>query len=212
MTKPFELDHLFILTQPDAPAADRLVEFGLVEGAANVHPGQGTANRRFFFENAMVELLWIADAEESQSCDLSVLWRRTQAGSPFGVCLRPAAETPSGQPFPGWRYTPGYLPENLSIWIGDNSEILVEPFMFYLDFAKAKGNAPNHGHGLRRVSRLTVVGCQEPRSEVLAKTLQQTQRIEFLSGAEPLLELGFNDETQGQARDFRPHLPLRFCW
>ncbi len=36
MTKPFALDHVFILTRAvDAPEADKLVEFGLVEGPPN---------------------------------------------------------------------------------------------------------------------------------------------------------------------------------
>jgi hypothetical protein len=40
-----------------APEAERIAAFGLCEGPSNVHPGQGTANRRFFFRNAMLELL-----------------------------------------------------------------------------------------------------------------------------------------------------------
>ncbi len=63
----FELDHLFIFTDIDAPAADRLVSFGLTEGTSNVHPEQGTACRRFFFHNCMLELLWVHDPEEAQS-------------------------------------------------------------------------------------------------------------------------------------------------
>ncbi|MGE5154985.1 MAG: hypothetical protein ACM3ST_13340 [Bdellovibrio bacteriovorus] len=44
---------------PGTPAAERLAAFGLTEGAPNRHPGQGTACRRFFFRNAMLELLWM---------------------------------------------------------------------------------------------------------------------------------------------------------
>jgi Rho-binding antiterminator len=62
----FELDHLFICTTIGAPEADRLVAFGLTEGTPNVHPGQGTANRRFFFHNFMLELLWVHN-----SCQIS---------------------------------------------------------------------------------------------------------------------------------------------
>ena len=48
-----ELDHIFICTEKEAPQGDLLKEFGLVEGSSNIHPGQGTANRRFFFKNFM---------------------------------------------------------------------------------------------------------------------------------------------------------------
>ena len=215
MPQQFELDHIFILTQTaGAPAADKLVEFGLLEGPPNTHPGQGTANRRFFFQNVMLELLWVADAEESQASDLSVIWHRSQqpGASPFGVCLRPLRTPPDEKPFPGWRYTPGYLPEPLSIWVGENAQTLSEPFMFYLDFAKCQNLATEHSHGLQTVSRLSLIGCDASTSEVLTKTLEQTEGLQFLSGDEPLMELGFNGETQGKSMDFRPHLPLRLCW
>jgi len=52
-----EFDHMFICTVVDAPEADLLLAFGLTEGASNIHPGQGTACRRIFFRNAMLELL-----------------------------------------------------------------------------------------------------------------------------------------------------------
>jgi hypothetical protein len=52
-----EIDHIYICTEKNAPAGDLLVEFGLLEGSSNTHPGQGTANRRFYFHNLMLELL-----------------------------------------------------------------------------------------------------------------------------------------------------------
>ena len=214
MNKQFELDHVFILTQVGAPEANKLVEFGLVEGTPNTYPGQGTANRRFFFQNVMLELLWVADAKESQTADLSGLWYRSHQpeASPFGVCLRPTT-TPSGQPpFPGWRYSPSSLPKPLCVWVGQNSDVLAEPFMCYLEFGKPNGSAPNHGHGLQMVTRLSVIGCNAAPSDVLVKTVEQTDGIEFLPGDKPLMELGFDGEIQGQTMDFRPHLPLRLCW
>ena len=91
-----ELDHVFICVDRGAPEAERLIEFGLCEGAPNVHPGQGTANRRFFFQNAMLELLWVEDLQEAQSSRTAptLLWERwsgRQSGAcPFGIIARPA--------------------------------------------------------------------------------------------------------------------------
>ncbi len=62
-----ELEHLFVCAAPGAPEADALVQLGLREGPPNTHPGQATANRRFFFFNAMVEFLWVNDLREAQS-------------------------------------------------------------------------------------------------------------------------------------------------
>lgn len=49
------IDHLFVCCAPGAPEADTLVGLGFHEGSGNTHPGQGTANRRFFFRNAYLE-------------------------------------------------------------------------------------------------------------------------------------------------------------
>jgi hypothetical protein len=65
--KSFELDHVFICTTPGAPEAGLLKACGLTEGPGNVHPGQGGANRRFFFHNAMLELLWVHDPAQAQN-------------------------------------------------------------------------------------------------------------------------------------------------
>ncbi len=68
--------------------------FGLTEGSSNLHLGQGTANRRFFFYNAMLELLWVRDEREARSPPIAPtrLWKRWRyrfsGYSPFGVCLR----------------------------------------------------------------------------------------------------------------------------
>lgn len=75
--------------------AAKLSQLGLVEGAPHRHPGQGTACRRFFFRNAMLELLWVEDAEEAQSAQARSLrlWDRlSNAGngaSPLGMVVRP---------------------------------------------------------------------------------------------------------------------------
>ena len=88
-----ELDHLFICTAIDAPAAETLRQFGLVEGTPNTHPGQGSANRRFFFRNFMLELLWVHDVEEArtQPIHLADRWLQRHTHCPFGLCLRPSA-------------------------------------------------------------------------------------------------------------------------
>ena len=109
---PFELDHVLICTQAGAPEADRLVDFGLTEGPANVHTNQGTANRRFFFHNAMIECFWVHTPQEAQNAMTrpTHLWPRWQGRghetSPFGICLRPASPQSESLPLPTWAYRP----------------------------------------------------------------------------------------------------------
>lgn len=55
-TITMELEHIFIFTNVPEQAAQLLQQFGLREGTFNIHPGQGTGCRRFFFQNACLEL------------------------------------------------------------------------------------------------------------------------------------------------------------
>src|SRR5437870_5743737 len=116
-----EFDHLYICVSTGAPEAGALATFGLSEGAPNVHPGQGTACRRFFFSNAYLELLWIADPAEAQTKSVkpTCLWERWTARAkgmcPFGLGFRPssACEDP---PFGAFKYQPSYLPPGLTLF------------------------------------------------------------------------------------------------
>ena len=119
------VDHVFICSEVGAPKADQLVALGLAEGTSNLHPGQGTACRRFFFHNAMLELVWVNDEQEARSPPITParLWERWRyrftGYSPFGVCLRPRsaqhalAGPAAALPFATWEYRPPYLPPEL---------------------------------------------------------------------------------------------------
>lgn len=173
----FEFDHLFICTDVGAKSADCLVSLGFVEGSSNQHPGQGTANRRFFFHNAMVEFLWVHDPTEAQSEAVrrTRLWERWREHTsvsrrqrnrvcPFGICLRPGNGSNGAIAFPSWKYRPPYLPAPLSIAVGNNSEELTEPMLFQILFGKRPDQAPpekaqplEHPLGLREITRVEVV-------------------------------------------------------
>src|SRR5437867_2761000 len=131
-----ELDHLFICASIGAPEADRLVAFGLTEGTPNVHPGQGTANRRFFFHNAMLELIWVEDEAEARREPAARLripergrYRETGA-SPVGLCLRRAPEAAGALPFETWAYRPAYVPAGVAIDVAATSVRPEEPLLF----------------------------------------------------------------------------------
>lgn len=81
------LDHLILLSATGAPEAHAIVHLGLTEGRSNTHPGQGTANRRFFFQNAFLELVWVTDEIEArgETVRRTQLWERW-AGRLTGAC------------------------------------------------------------------------------------------------------------------------------
>ena len=206
----FELDHFFILTKPGDTEADLLQSYGLREGEPNCHLGQGTANRRFFFSNAMLELLWVCDEAEALNSPADRLrlversnWRENHA-CPFGICLRPVDASPIEKPFPGWTYRPSYLPAPLTIHVGSNSNQIDEPLLFYLSFARRQSNHSQPSH-LRHVEAVRVQGLPRDRSAVV-DAVAAVPGLELSVGGEPLLEVQFG--SCGLTRDFRPRLPL----
>ena len=210
----FELDHVFICTTPEAPEAERLVQFGLREGPPNQHPGQGTACRRFPFANAMIELLWVNDAGEAQNeCTRrTLLWerwsRRASCASPFGFAVRPVAKQSTELPFPAWEYRPAYLPDPLVMRIAEAE--VEEPMWFYLDFMRrADREQQFSGHPID-IREITGVALTSPRPlrSIGAQRMVESGILSTRIGVAPLLEIEFDDNRRNQIADFQPHLPL----
>jgi hypothetical protein len=219
----FEFDHLFICVDAGALEADRLVSFGLVEGTSSIHPGQGTANRRFFFHNAMLELLWIHSPEEAKSKPIhrTRLWERWESryghACPFGLCLRP--RDCNTVAFSHWDYHPPYLPETMSIAVGTNNEVLTEPMLFQIPFGKRPDRYPpekaqplEHRVGLREITRVEVVSPAANQLSLEFQAVIDTHQVTLRGGTDYCVELGFDGEGQGQQVDFRPGLPLLMSW
>jgi hypothetical protein len=129
------IDHVLVFVAPEAPEIDTLAALGLAESFRRAHPGQGTANACFCFDNAYVELLWLADAAEAASCGLArsnLLARaggRHSGASPFGIALRhPDADAPL--PFPHWDYAAPFLPAGMSIPVATASDDPRQPLLF----------------------------------------------------------------------------------
>jgi hypothetical protein len=211
-----ELDHLFVCAASEAPEAEELVRFGLREGPPNRHPGQGTANRRFAFANAMIELLWVSDAKEVQSeCPRrTLLWERWSGregeASPFGICLRPADSKNTESPFPAWEYRPAYLPHPLLMHIGEAG--VEEPMWIYLSFMRRvdrEHRFVEHPIGIREITSLTLT-TPVPLRSAASQRMVESGILSTQKGPKSLLEIGFDGKRRKELVDFRPHLPLVF--
>lgn len=229
----FEFDHLFIFTEINAESAEQLISLGFVEGSSNTHPGQGTANRRFFFKNAMLELLWVHNKSEVTSepiarTHLWERWAKRGAGAcPVGICLRstPGTKPSAGEvakgtvAFPYWDYKPPYLPETMSIAVGSNSAVISEPMLFQTPFGKrpdqftaAKLQPLEHAIGVQEITRVTLAGpIDAPLSSAL-QAVVDTGQLQLRPGPTYCVDIGFDGETQGQQTDLRPGLPLVVHW
>jgi hypothetical protein len=213
-----ELDHAFIMCAIGAPEGDCLLERGFVEGSGNVHPGQGTANRRFFFENFMLELVWVdnpleARSEQTRRTRLWERWAGRDLGSsPFGVLFCAGSDMVTPAPYPTWDYRPNYLPPGFAIEIAQGTR-LEEPELFYMPSMRrdrVRRNEPSH-HALP-IRHIFGVSVGLAGIENLSEASRLARNAGLLSYAEspnPVLEIRFASAAN-QVIDLRPTLPLFF--
>ena len=212
------MDHAFIGCTTGAPQGNALLRLGFVEGSGNTHAGQGTANRRFFFENFMLELVWVTDPAEVQNerTRRTRLWERCQHQdsqvSPFGIIFRPTRTPPAVPPFATWSYTPVYLPPGLAMQVADGTT-LFEPELFYLPFLKrgaARSQEPvSHALPIRRIRGMSVGLRNRDALSAASRCAEQQGLVSYFEAPQPLLEILFQGPA-GMRIDLRPDLPLLF--
>jgi hypothetical protein len=216
---PLALDHVFVLCEVGAHGAQALRDIGLREGSRNVHPGQGTANRRFFFRNCFLELLWVDDAAEAQREPAAGtrLWerwsQRNGTASPFGLLLRPEGEAAVALPFPTWSYRPSYLPPGASLEFACGVP-LGEPALVVMNWPRGPGAAGaepvDHPAGLGELLHVCVgVPAVDALSDA-AQVVRDACGIAYRSTGAPLLQLDFAADRDVE-HDLRPALPLLLC-
>ncbi|MGF1520995.1 MAG: VOC family protein [Leptolyngbyaceae cyanobacterium] len=210
------LDHVFILVEPEAKVGDRLPEHGLREGPSNTHPGQGTANRRFYFANGMLEFLWVRDAHEANTGpgrDLRFAERsQDPKASPFGAIFVPHHHPISqAMPFPGWHYQPDYFPPPKGFHVGANSQNLMEPLCFYFPFHDPGVPKPQPTRNPQTISEV-IISTPSTDTEGVLALASQTERLAIHTGQEHLLEITLDDHDSGHTEDYRPAMPLILHW
>lgn len=211
-----KLDHVFILVKPEAQVADRLLEHGFREGPRNTHPGQGTANRRFYFANGMLEFIWVQDADEARTGPGQNLHFAERAedptASPFGVIFVPGKNNVSpNMPFPGWHYQPAYFPPPKGFHVGVNSHNIAEPLCFYFPFHDPGVPRPQPQRNPQAMTEI-VICTPSTDTEGVLELASQCDRLSMRSGQEHLMEITLDDHGLGRTEDYRPAMPLILRW
>jgi Glyoxalase-like domain len=198
-----DIDHIFIFTGSKGKVADQLVSFGLTEGSSRIHKGQGTTNRKFYFENFFLEILWVHDENETKS-DLikpTRLWQRanyqTNNFSPFGLCLVNTDETYNLFE-KSLKYQPDYFPAGLSIDILPNENQPELPWTFRLPFKEQKKNeveSPSHANGIKRLTKAQFTYRNLDDDDFIEK-FKNESKIKFVAGSDLKLALTFDDNAQ----------------
>ena len=209
------LDHFFILVEPEAKVADLLVELGMIEGQGNIHKGQGTSNRRFYFSNSMLEFLWVRDAQEATKGPAKNLFFQERSvddtTSPFGVVLTRKNNNDLNMPFRGWQYQPEYFDPPYAFHIGENSNNFQEPLCIYVPFIQPGASNNRDVEGLFSAISNVCIYVPDEMSDVL-KSLHDTDGLFFKVGSDHLMEITFNQNESSRSKDFRPDIPLVVHW
>lgn len=216
-----QIDHVFVMCDAGAPEAEALVRLGVAEGPPNVHPGQGTRCRRFFFRDAYLELLWVHDEAEVRSPSVAPtqLWERwsmrRSGACPFGIILSGGGDAAARPPWPSWDYRPPYLQPGECIAFPRETS-LDEPviaFAGFLGTGVRRHDAPFH-HPVQRaaLTRLQMAVPDIARQSAATRRLQDEVPIELVASERHLLRLEFGDEATDRIADLRPHLPVILAW
>jgi hypothetical protein len=202
-------DHIFIFTNNQGKIADQLVEFGLTEGSNRVHAGQGTTNRKFYFENFFLEILWVHNETEINSELIKPigLWQRANYRindfSPFGLCVVNTYET--NRLFENaHKYQPSYFPHGMTIDILKNEHQPNFPWTFRLPFKGQKNNKMEpikHKNGITQLSKVDF-DVENINDSNFMQAFEGKQNINFIKSDKTWLTLTFDEGKQGLKKSF----------
>ena len=210
-----QLDHIFVLASPGAPEADALCELGLVEGAPNQHPGQGTSNRRFFLANTTLEFLFIqnvAEAMNGAGRNLKLLERAIDTNaSAVGLVTRWFGDQ-SSPDYPFWEYYPDYFADPMCFYVGKNSDNFEEPLCICMPTAlplPINPPAPNNSDWSLSEAEICIPAIFA--SETLSR-YSECDKVTLVLGEEHRLKLVFNRAEKANKLSLLPDLPLIIEW
>ena len=224
----FEIDHVFVFSEPGGPETALFEEAGFnVSPHTNTHGDQGTTGRYVYFDNVYIELLWVHDARAAEAnapradSDFNARqgWRSDAGVSPFGLGLRDHAygEAPPAREHVYKADWMGERPDNV-LGVFTPRERLDEPWVFRMpnhwtreprtSFRNEWLARLDHPNGARRLTAIDVRVPSERLSPGLRR-LASDGRFELTPGAaERVVVMTFDGGARGGTADFRPDLPL----
>lgn len=203
------IHHIFIFTDNNGKVADELVDFGLTEGSNRVHVGQGTANRKFYFSNFYLEILWVSNESEmkSKQTQPTGLWQRADFKanhfSPFGLCMANTEDTETLFE-KAYKYQPDYFPQGMPIDILKNDNQPDLPWTFRLPFKgqmKHENEPTNHINGLSVLTK-ALFEYKSIAESTFLENFENEVGIEFSKTSRNWLNLIFDHGKQGRKTVF----------
>lgn len=199
-----EIHHIFIFSANKGSEGDELVEFGLSEGSFRVHKGQGTKNRKFYFENFYLEILWVIDDREfknpiTSSAKLCERARYLSNGySPFGLCLVNDSEN-DGLFNESFKYRPEFLPVVMSFDVITNEDYPYLPWTFRPPF-RGRGTQEEpvlHKNGIEKLTKVVFRCPQLQFKNTFTDYFKSAKNISFEYSNKHQLILEFDNKRKG---------------
>ena len=209
------INHIFIFCDNHDEVVQELLDFGFIEGSNRVHPNQGTRNRKFYFSNFYLEILWVHNQDEVTSTLTSPtkLYERSlyssNGYSPFGICLTERREDDIFFQN-SLVYKPSYLPESMVIEVITNDDTPSLPWTFRWktdSIFTDKSEYVGHDNG---ITKLTKVSFKLPKVENTIPYIEHfmdDETLDFEDGKCISLKLEFDNGGAKRKKVFET-LPL----
>jgi len=197
-----KVDHIFIFSNK-GKETDELIEFGLTEGSGRMHKGIGTANRRIFFDNFYLEIIWVENEQEAKSVSNFGIWERSNYNnnqySRFGLCLTNTKETDSIF-YDSIKWEPDFLPQGEFINILTNESM---PWIFRISANRDNkiGEPNTHKNGIRKLTMLTFHLQQIDFKRNISK-IERKSCVKFEKSSKNYITLEFDHGKQGKIKQF----------
>lgn len=204
------INHIFIFCDNHDEVAQELLDFGFLEGSNRVHPNQGTRNRKFYFANFYLEILWVHDKSEVSNTLTSPikLDERSQYASngysPFGLCLNERRE--DDRLFQNsLAYKPSYLPEGMVIEIVTNDDAPSLPWTFRWKTDSVftdKSEYVAHVNGIENLTKASFYLPKEENTMPYIEHFMDDKTLAFEDGKCIFLELEFDNKRSDHKKVF----------
>lgn len=205
-------NHIFIFCDNHNDVVNELVEFGFIEGSSRIHPNQGTKNRKFYFNDFYIEILWVYNIDEIRNKITypTKLYERSKYkindNSQFGLCVNYSKK--DDELFKNkLDYKPTYLPKNMLIEVLTNtgSETLPWTFRWKNNISSSKIEEPINFPN-QTLSK-TIFGINQNYVNNNYLDLFKSNAINFENSKEIFLKLIFNNKKETRTKIFDT-LPL----
>lgn len=216
------IDHIFMLVEPAevAGVVQTLSRFGLTGSSRRSHPGLGTSNIFFCFDNIFLEILWIENRAEAGGTQLGRMLierldGRTSGMTPFGIGFR-TLEPTDPVPFATWSFEPPAAMAFKPIPIALSSLDSSQPLLFRAK-RTARPDAWIDGQaGVRQtpagITEVTAVRFKPPANVEPSSDLQLLQNLGVIalndSSGGPSMAFTLSHAASGKSRELVLKSPL----